>query len=78
MQIAHDGIVITNAALFEFRSFASRRIVDSRMSGITNWPEAFVSLLVDRLHYLGTQLDLQGSGIDKLLASLVIRLLFRS
>lgn len=73
MQIARDGVVVTNAVLFEYRNVQStNRVIDGRMTGISHWPEAFVSRLIDRLHYLGTQLDLHGSGIDKLLASLVI------
>ena len=65
LQIGRQGAIITNAAVFEYRAVQAIR------PAAADWPETFVSLLVSRLDYLSSQLDLQGCDVKKLLTGLV-------
>jgi hypothetical protein len=71
LQIACDGVLMSRPASFEYKEISYLEAGDRESRSPKNWTSTLFCWLVARLEYLSSQLDIQGSGIDKSFSSLV-------
>ncbi|XP_059350166.1 calmodulin-binding transcription activator 2-like [Daphnia carinata] len=70
MHVARQGIAITQSAVFEYRQTSAVSSSCHPEGSTAQWTNSLLTLLVGRLEFLGSHLNVQGCGIDQLFSSL--------
>ena len=76
LQVVRQGLSVTQPAIFEYRQVSAVSNNCRDESSNNQWTNSLLTLLVGRLEYLGTHLNVQGCGIEQLFSSLVIQYSF--